>query len=234
MEATNTCPTEVADQTVKADPVTKAKTAEQTVRRTPEELAAERGIDLAHELTKGPVARYIRGKAREISRHGGFTRSDIDDVRQILSQRICQNVGQYDPEVASFLTFVITMVERYTINIIRHQQAGKRGRRVTCFLSAVIEEDGEPTELVNTIGEREQSNRLFLESPNPRTALDASIDLEDAIATLPRDLRRIARLLKVYTPSQLARHLGVPRSTLQYPIAKIRLHLQETGVRDYL
>ena len=158
----------------------------------------------------------------------------MEDIQQILSQRVCENVGQFDPEAGIFLNFVAAMVERYVVNIIRDQHAVKRGRSVTCLLSTVVEEDGRPVELFDTIGDREHANRLLRTSPSPRTALDAGIDFEEAIATLPRDLRRLAQLLKIYTPSQLARHLGVPRSTLQYPINKIRFHLQETGVRDYL
>ncbi|MAD79962.1 MAG: hypothetical protein CMJ50_03840 [Planctomycetaceae bacterium] len=234
METVNTCPTEVADaKATKSKSATKPKSAESASRRTPEELAAERGIDLAGVLIKGPVFRYIRGRSRQIARQAGLCKADVDDVQQILFQRICENIGQFDPEEACFLVFVTALVERYAVNIIRHHLAVKRGRRVTCPLSTIVDDDGRPAELFELIGDREQDNRTLRKSPDPRTALDLPIDVREAITTLPDDMRKLVKLLMVYSPTDLARELGVPRTTIHDRIRQLRRHLQNTALPKY-
>jgi len=83
------------------------------------------------------------------------------------------------------------------------------------------------------IGDREQDNRTFRNSPNPRTASDLAIDVREAIATLPDDMRELVDLLMVYSPSDLARELGVPRTTIHDRIRKLRWHLRKTALPKY-
>lgn len=237
MEATNTSPTEFASNRTVAptrnDATRKANAGGCPAKLSPEELAAERGIDLARVLTKGPVFRYVRSRSKQIARQAGLCKADVDDVQQILFQRICENIGQFDPEEGCFLVFVTALVERYAVNIIRHHLAVKRGRRVTCPLSTIVDDDGRPAELFELIGDREQDNRTFRNSPNPRTAADLAIDVREAIATLPDDVRELVDLLKVYSPSDLARELGVPRTTIHDRIRKLRWHLRKTALPKY-
>ncbi len=197
----------------------------------PEQLAGKHEIDLGHELTNGFAAHYIRRKAKQLVRRAGFSRSDVDDIQQQLFQRLLENLAAFDPEQGHFNVFVKTLVERYVANILRDSRAEKRDRRQTCSLSTVVEEfDGGPVELGDTISQHELDARLGRET---RDAADLVMDVSQIAAGLPDDLRDLYERLKYGTVSEVARNLGVPRTTVHDRVKRLRRHFDDAGLRNY-
>ena len=202
--------------------------------RPPDAIAAEHGIDLGRELTKGFAARYIRHKAKQIARRGGFGKSDIEDVGQQLILRVLENIAAFDPAAGHFNVFVKTVVERHTANILRDARADKRDRRRTCSLNDIVDEDESgPIELGETIGRREADARLGVDGREPQEACELVMDLNHALAALPPDLRDLCERLQHGSASDVARDLGVPRTTLYKAIRQLRKRLRRIGLGNY-
>jgi DNA-directed RNA polymerase specialized sigma24 family protein len=72
---------------------------------------------------------------------------------------------------------------------------------------------------------------------SPRSAEELALlvlAVEEALASLPEDLRDLAERLKSRSLSQVARELGVPRSTLQDRVQQLLEAFECAGLRDFL
>ena len=61
-----------------------------------------------------------------------------------------------------------------------------------------------------------------------------AIDLADVIATLPESWQTLLELRKTKTMSEVANEMGVPRTTLNDRIRRIRQRFENAAMRDYL
>ena len=61
-----------------------------------------------------------------------------------------------------------------------------------------------------------------------------AIDLADVSATLPERWRILLELRKSQTMPEIARAMGVPRTTLNAWMHRIRQRFEKAGLRDYL
>jgi hypothetical protein len=59
-------------------------------------------------------------------------------------------------------------------------------------------------------------------------------DLADVVAHLPKELRDLAERLKSRSLSETSRELGIPRSTLQRRVHRLRQYFEDAGLRIYL
>jgi hypothetical protein len=60
------------------------------------------------------------------------------------------------------------------------------------------------------------------------------MDLAEALARLPAELRDLAEQLRDRPLAAIARERGVPRSTLNEVRQRLRRRLEKAGLRDYL
>jgi len=137
-----------------------------------------------------------------------------------------------DPEMLQEFGAV---VERDVANILRDKKAEKRDHRRIGSLHVMIEvtDDG-PTELAGTIGEREHNARRCR---HPRSEDDLSqlaSDLADVVAALPDELRDLAERLKTQSISEIAREVGIPRTTVNDTVRRLRQRFEHAGLREYL
>ena len=177
----------------------------------------------------------IRRKVRQLIGRAGFTRHDREDLEQELFVRVLQSLPKFDPDKAHRNKFITTVVERYVANILRNKQADKRDHRRICSLNVTIEvaEEG-PTELADTIGDRELDARLGRHRRSDEELSGLALDLADFIAGLPEDWQTLLELRKSQTMQQVADEMGVPRTTLNDWMRRIRQRGEDAGLRDYL
>lgn len=173
-------------------------------------------------LLRGFAHSIIRRKARGIADRGGFTTQDLHDIEQELRLRLKESLAQFDPTQAHINAFITTVVERAAISIIRERWAQKR--------------DSTGTQSLDVPTERGNVNAL----PDPRAGgrdtrlRDFALDLEDVLAGLPEELRRLALRLKERNLRQIAHELNVPRTTLYRQIRRLRHAFEKAGLRNYL
>ncbi len=177
----------------------------------------------------------IKKKVRQIVGRAGFTKQDRQDLEQELLARLVQSLKSFDPNQAHRKSFVTAVVERDVANILRDAKAEKRDHRRIGSLNVTIEvtEDG-PTELADTIGNREYDARRCRHPRSAEELAQLASDLAEIVAALPDDLRDLAHRLKTQSISEAARDLGVPRTTLNHSVRRMRERFVQTGLREYV
>jgi RNA polymerase sigma-70 factor (ECF subfamily) len=177
----------------------------------------------------------IRRKVKQLIGVAGFTKQNREDLEQELFARVVQSLPKFDPDQAHRNKFVTTVVERYVANILRNKRAAKRDDQGVTSLNVMIEitEEG-PTELAQTIGEREMDSRLGRDRRSEEELTQLALDLADVIATLPESWQTLLELRKTQTMQEVADEMGVPRTTLNGWMRRIRQRFEKTGMQDYL
>lgn len=169
------------------------------------------------KFTKG----IIRRKIKQLVGRAGFTKQDREDLEQELLLRLLQSLHLFDPEQAHRNVFVTTVIERAYAMIVRERLAKKRNGGAIRSLDHAREKAGDATEPVDPKSSHEEQ-------------VDLATDLAEVLAKLPHDLRALAEQLKTQSLSQAARDLGVPRSTLQRQVQRLRRCFEDAGLRIYL
>jgi RNA polymerase sigma-70 factor (ECF subfamily) len=177
----------------------------------------------------------IRRKVKQLITRAGFTRQDREDLEQELFARVLQSLPSFDPGQAHRNKFITAVVERFVANILRDKQAGKRDYRRACSLNITIYVANEgPVELAETISRRELDARLGRNPRSDEELAQLACDIADVLATLPNDLQDLAERLKSETVSEIARDTGVPRTTLNESVRRLRRRFERAGLKDYL
>ena len=141
------------------------------------------------------VAAIVRRKACRLVGRAGLRPQDREDIEQQLVLHILEQLEQFDPARGTWPAFVQRLVERFGKNLIRSLRAQKR----TSGLLAPLPEAGPA------------------DAPVPE-----GLDLTEALARLPEDLRAVAELLVTRTVAGAARALGVSRSTVHARVRELR------------
>lgn len=177
----------------------------------------------------------IRRKVKQLIGRAGFTRQDREDLEQELLARVLQSLPRFNPAQAHRNKFITTVVERYVANILRNKQAAKRDHRRVTSLNVMIEITHEgPTELAQTVGERELDARLGRWRRSEPELAQLAIDVAEVIVTLPESWQTLLELRKTQTMQQIASEMGVPRTTLNDWMRRIRQGCENAGLKDYL
>jgi DNA-directed RNA polymerase specialized sigma24 family protein len=135
------------------------------------------------------VAAIITRKARSLVGRAGLQRQDCRDVEQELTLRLLENLDQFVARRGRRLAFVQRLVDRFASNLLRHRRAGQR--------------DGGPhAPLPDTL-------------PAPPGDDTRRLDLEQALASLPPDLRAVVEsFLAGRSVTETAGVLGLSRATV--------------------
>ncbi len=144
------------------------------------------------------VAAIVRRKARRLVGRAGLRPQDRADLEQQLVLHILEQFQQFDPARGTWPAFVQHLVQRFGQNLLRSLWAHKRASGPL----APLPEDGPPD----------------AEEPAPPEALD----LTEALARLPEDLRAVAELLTTRTIADTARELGASRATIHARVRELR------------
>jgi RNA polymerase sigma factor (sigma-70 family) len=163
----------------------------------------------------------IRRKARLLASRAGFTKQDHQDLEQELVLRLLQSLDLFDPEQAHPNVFITTVIERSVAMILRERRAKKRDGGVVRSLDQSQTKDGNPVEPKDP-------------HPGDQEAFDLASDLAEVLTRLPDKLSALAERLKRQSLSQVARDLGLPRTTLQRQVQRLRKCFEDAGLRIYL
>ncbi len=188
-------------------------------------------------ILNGYARDVIRHKARQLIGKYGFTRDDYEDLQQEMMLDLLCRLVKYDPSKAALSTFVARIVDRKISTLIRHQHQGKRDyRRQVCPLDAPADNrDDQGLGLDEVLSQDAFDQEVARHSRPAIERLDLSLDLSIVFDELPADLRHLAQRLQTRTVAEIARELGVPRSTLyERGISRLRKIFEDKGLREYL
>ena len=193
------------------------------------------GIDQLSSEAQEFAQRLIRRKSRQLAAKENFTPSDREDVSQDLWLHLYERLDKFDAEKGTIFAFIVTVVERKAISILRRHSAAKRDIcRCSSLSLSVHANDGTRIDLASTMTEDAPNPRLCQESRQPQHRVEMALDFETVMEQLPPELRDLCERLKTQTLADISRELNIPRTTLYGRIKKLREHFEEAGLRDYL
>jgi RNA polymerase sigma-70 factor (ECF subfamily) len=177
------------------------------------------------------AARLIRIKARQLVGKAGFTEGDRPDLEQELMIDLLQRMRHFNPAKAKKTTFMTRIVERHVATILEARHARCRDWRL-CRDSLNAprgNEEGHTLELIDLV-----DGAGYLGNPErePREGAvhNLRMDMERVLDTLPADLRDLCDRLRESNMAEIARELGVARTTLYDKLAIIREAFREAGL----
>jgi RNA polymerase sigma factor (sigma-70 family) len=169
------------------------------------------------EIALGRFARaLINRKVRKLAGYWLFPDMDEADLTQELTLRLLAGLRRFDPSHPPN-AYVATILERAADMLVRSRLAAKRDRIPTSLNAEGAAEPSDPF----AKGEAEQADR--------------DIDVAEALAALPPEMRSLAELLmRSQNVSEAARRQGVARSSLVRQVERLRKHLEDGGLEVYL
>jgi len=178
----------------------------------------------------------IRVKARQLVGTAGFTTSDVADIEQELRIELLLRLPKFDPQKATYNTFVSCLVGRKCAKLIRHRMRELRDyRRNCCSLDdVVVDGDGSFTARAETMDRDETDIRTDKRARSREEQAQLRSDVGFALAALPDDLRALAEcVMNTPTLTKAAKQLGMHRSALYEAIDQLRSHFGKAGLGDY-
>lgn len=189
---------------------------------------ARQGVD---PFTEG----YVRKSARRLAGRYGFKRQDRDEIEQQLYLKLARHLHAADADDPRWKAFVAQVVRRCIANMIRDNVAGKRDhRRVSSIHDGGGDKGEGRVELADTIDSQCNGCRAAGKR-NPQDLADLKLDVATCMADISDErLREFAERLKHDSISQVARDMGIPRTTLNTWIGKLRCRFEDRSLRDYV
>ena len=190
-----------------------------------------------HESLDDYARDTIRHKARQLIGKYGFTRDDYDDLQQEMTLDLLGRLPKFDPDKAAHTTFVARVIERKISKLIRHRRQEIRDyRREACSVNDPIEDgNGGTVERAQTIGQDEQDLRAGKHSRPEAERIDLRLDMSFVVSGLPPELKHLTELFQTHSTLDVAREMGVHRSTLYArDIARLREIFEDKGMKEYL
>jgi DNA-directed RNA polymerase specialized sigma24 family protein len=186
-----------------------------------------------HPSRDPAVQALIQRKAMRLARRPGFLR-DREDIAQELWRRLLPRLEAFDPRRGCLPAFASRVLNRLAGSLVRERWAQKRDDRGNRPLQGAVPTAEGHTELAQTVPEDALRAHTGRQRRGDREQAEMRVDVTEAIARLPAELRPVAEQLKEHTPAEAARVLGIPRTTLYLRIRAIRVCFERDGLRRYL
>ena len=168
---------------------------------------------LEAELTTGFAANLIRQKVRRMAERLELCRADEEDLAQDLRLDLLRRSSRYQAERSEWRVFACVVVDRSARSAWR-----KRTKRPWTSLidGSVLGQDVETGDLDRRIrgGTVDRASQRVLR-----------LDVRELLSALSADDRDLCQRLSNGGLSDVARELGIPRSTLQDRVIRLRRKL---------
>jgi RNA polymerase sigma factor (sigma-70 family) len=177
------------------------------------------------------ASRLIQHKALQLCRQSGFRRSDEDDIAQELSLLVLRKLNQFDATRACVNTFVDRVVASGARMLLR--KACRRKRRLERNVQSLdAHRPGTECPLRNLVEQDAHARRRGrMKSDATQSFIDRDA-IEQALASLPDELRSISERLKASSQNSLAADLGISRRQLRKSIALVRQRFVHAGFEE--
>jgi RNA polymerase sigma-70 factor (ECF subfamily) len=178
----------------------------------------------------------VQRKATQLAAHPGFSEADRDDLAQELLIHVHRCFSSFDAGVGHAHPYVATIIDRQAKKLIRKCRADKRstGQRTASLNVSICSEAGATCELIQLLGPDDGDRRLERERRRSDEDLsDLRQDMETVLSTFPPRWREMLELCKSMSLTEVAVAMGVPRTTLQGWMLRVRERCIEAGLEDY-
>lgn len=179
----------------------------------------------------------IHHKARQLVGNYGFSRDDQPDIEGELTADLLARLPKFDGSRAALNTFVSRVVNHQVARMIQERLAAMRDyRRCRPSLNEPVTPDvPEGKELIESL---DQDTYLRMTGRQSMPVADQAarrVDLARALGKLSAPQRALcARLASGQPVADIARELGLHRSTIYTQIEEIRTVFRQAGLEQYL
>lgn len=161
-------------------------------------------------------------RAKGLAMRFELTDQDRDEYRHDMVVEVYQALQRFDPSRSKPQTFVCRVLRRYVRYLIRARQNNMRRSCTNPLGFEDIGQNFEPPVNDPPCGERSETDRVALR-----------LDMDQAIASMPADMSRAARLLMHFSAKDTAEQMGVNIGTVYRMKKRIGRHLIDAGVIDF-
>ena len=175
-------------------------------------------------------------KAKQLIGKYGFSKDDVEDIRQELVLDVLQRLPKFNRTRAGLKTFISRLLDNHIAHLIKHREAGRRDhRRVECRLDDwQRDKDNLWTCLGETITEEEALDRLGCRRLSSQERIDLALDTVTLLDLLSKRDRKLCLQLQTRTVSELSRQTGVVRTRIYERLRAIRQKFLAAGMEEYL
>lgn len=162
----------------------------------------------------------------------GIGADDLEDIHQDLHCQVWKKLaGEFTPDHPQYRAAVRRTVDSRIKDLIEHRLAGKRRAELdNLHLEALVEAEDEDIEFADA-----HDLELLMEiyggaAPAWHRHRHGKIDVQEALAALPGDLRELVETIDALDGNLAAveREIGVTRKKLRCDLAKLRRLMKET------
>ena len=176
--------------------------------------------------------RAIRHQANRLANCHLFYPWEVEDLEQELMFDLHKRLPCFNPNCSQIEVFISSIVRNHAISLTRSACTTRRngGRKLLSLNTPVRNDDGTTVDLIDTI-----VDGLSLWSVPGRSWIettDLRIDLERCLSVLPQQLHSFVIQLTTKTVAEVSASTGIPKTTLNDAIDRIRKHLQKASRKN--
>ena len=178
------------------------------------------------------AAFFIAYKAKVLTRSPFFTHEDFEDLQQELTLAYLHAWPSFDESKGDRRSFIKAVVNNCAGMIIREVESQMRWTGQTeLSLSTIIGSDDSAMEMMDIIsGEHSIWGDAFASSSH--MAVEQNMDIQKLIEQMPEDIRKIYKLVSIYTIAEAVKVTGISQSTLFFRVKKLRKYLEEYYLKN--
>lgn len=182
------------------------------------------------------IRRIIRAKARALVRSAGYLEDDVEDITQDLILHLLLHPVIHDTSRGSLSTVVRWILDRKIVNMVAARYAVKRDvRRCQVSLDDPVRLGDNESGTIHDV--YNMDSYLQITGKTTQSLMDLRMlasKVKSVLASLPPELRMIAEMLKDQRKGEIARELGIPRSTLYDACRRLREIFIAHNLEEYL
>jgi len=179
------------------------------------------------------IIKVIEKETAKLRGRFGIGADDLEDIHQDLHQQVWNKLaGEFSPGHPQYKAAVRRTVDSKIKDLIEHRNAEKRRtNRDNLHLEAPVESDeGEELTFADS-NDLERCMEVYGDAaPSWHGHRHGKIDIQEALAALPGDLRRLADAIEALDGnlSAVERELGLTRKKLRCDLDKLRRLMRES------
>jgi RNA polymerase sigma-70 factor (ECF subfamily) len=194
------------------------------------------GSDSSRKELDAEAFQIIRRTASRLIGKAGVTSDESENIEGDLTLHVLEQLSKFDPTRGRLGAFVTRVVEHKAADILDARRTARRDFRVNvCSLSDTVRiADGEEVSLEDIAREDAVRSQHSVAELSLDEQVARKVDLERLLSQVPEEHRDLCRRLMSATISEVAAALGVPRTTLYWPLGRLRAIFEEAGLREYI
>lgn len=187
----------------------------------------------AHDLIDESTHKLVKSKACYFARRRRCA-NDPADLEQEVMLQLVRRCHRFNPQKGCWTAFAKVVCRTQLLSVLEQHCAQRRSRSKEAGSLNARAQRGAGDELVSQLASDCHARRLGGSGRSEQEQLDTRIDLDAAMTLLPSTQRQICERLKVDSPTDVARDLGMSRGALYDHIGQIRERFDQAYLREHL